>query len=249
MTQVEQELTTLYFFNSFRQNFNLNLNFDLIHILCINYIWYKSLSDVFYYVSNSFHKHGLKFIQFDICDYYGSISDNLFREAIDWARRVTLVSDDEVDILFQTKKSLLFDGKDTWKKRGNSDFNIGMGSWDGAESTDLVGLFLLNKLKNLHADICLYRDDGLLVTRGTARQNEKLKQELIKIFQKYGLKLEVDANHTKVNFLDITLDLMTGLYTPYKKDNNTIHYIDTKSNHPPTVRLTSDTTSPYSTPV
>ena len=38
-----------------------------------------------------------------------------------------------------------------------------------------------------------------------------------------------------MNFLDITLDLNSGLYTPFMKDNNTIHYIHTKSNHPPSV--------------
>ena len=40
-------------------------------------------------------------------------------------------------------------------------------------------------------------------------------------------------NKKVVNFLDITLDLNTGLYTPYKKENNTILYINSKSNHPP----------------
>ena len=39
--------------------------------------------------------------------------------------------------------------------------DVTMGSYDGAESTDLVGLFLLHQLKHLPIDIGLYRNDGL----------------------------------------------------------------------------------------
>ena len=36
-----------------------------------------------------------------------------------------------------------------------------------------------------------------------------------------------------MNFLDVTLDLNTGVYRPYMKPNNTILYINKDSNHPP----------------
>ena len=36
-----------------------------------------------------------------------------------------------------------------------------------------------------------------------------------------------------VDFLDITLNLSTGIYQPYQKPNSTINYIHRKSNHPP----------------
>ena len=181
----------------------------------------------------------LRFIQFDICDYYGSISEKLFGEAVDWAKSVTFVSDDEIDIMLQSKRSLLFDGKDTWKRKlkegCTNDFNIGMGSFDGAESTDLIGLYLLSKLKHLNAKVCLYRDDGLLVTSCNPKETEEMKKELHKIFKEYGLRLDVNANQKKVDFLDVTLDLTNGLVSPHMKENNTLHYIDTRSNHPPTI--------------
>ena len=110
-----------------------------------------------------------------------------------------------------------------------------MGSWDSAESTDLVGLFLLSKMRILNVNVGLYRDDGLLCSRARPRQLEKLKKDICKIFSDVGLKLEIIANIKVVNFLDITLDLNTGKYTPYMKENNTIRYIHTKSNHPPSV--------------
>jgi hypothetical protein len=38
-----------------------------------------------------------------------------------------------------------------------------------------------------------------------------------------------------VNFLDITLDLNTGLFKPYMKDNDAPLYVNNRSNHPPLV--------------
>ena len=38
-----------------------------------------------------------------------------------------------------------------------------------------------------------------------------------------------------VDFLDITLDLRTGSYKPYKKPNDCINYIHKESNHPPAI--------------
>ena len=131
-----------------------------------------------------------------------------------------------------------------WKKkvdprmRVDNDFNITMGSFDGAESTDLVGLFLLHKLKGLKVSgksvICgLYRDDGLLVTKATGRQLKLLHDDLIKFFRKYHLSIKIDPPSKTVDFLDISLDLTTSLYKPFIKPNNTIKYVHSKSNHPP----------------
>ena len=39
-----------------------------------------------------------------------------------------------------------------------------MGSFDGAETCELVGMFMLDKLKQTNLDLGLYRDDGLGVT-------------------------------------------------------------------------------------
>ena len=47
-----------------------------------------------------------------------------------------------------------------------------------------------------------------------------------------GLKITIDANLSTVDFLDVTLELKTGLYKPYMKPNNTLQYVHTSSNHP-----------------
>ena len=63
------------------------------------------------------------------------------------------------------RKSLLFDNTDIWtKKKGNKDFDVTIGSFEGAEVCDFLGLYILYILstkcgKNLNG-IC--RDDGSL---------------------------------------------------------------------------------------
>ena len=51
-----------------------------------------------------------------------------------------------------------------------------MGSHDGAETCDIVGLFLLSELADLPIQVGLYRDDLLSVSSLNARQVEKTSQ-------------------------------------------------------------------------
>ena len=67
------------------------------------------------------------------------------------------------------------------------------------------------------------------------RQIEKLKQEMCKIFDAYNLKITTDVNHKIVDFLDVSLDLNTGLFKPFMKPNNTILYVNKNINHPQAV--------------
>ena len=50
-----------------------------------------------------------------------------------------------------------------WRKRNSdSTFDVTMGSYENAEVCELIGLFILDKLKDRFGyDIGLYRDDGL----------------------------------------------------------------------------------------
>ena len=69
---------------------------------------------------------------------------------------------------------------DLWVKQDDQDFDVAMGSYDGAEVCELVGIFLLFELNSL-IDISthgLYRDDGLiLLERGTARTGDLLRKK------------------------------------------------------------------------
>jgi hypothetical protein len=73
--------------------------------------------------------------------------------------------------------------KQTDKPGSNSFFT--MGSFDGAEICELVGLFILNNLGKRFGkeNIGLYRDDGLAIIKSkSARLLDKTRKELHKIF-------------------------------------------------------------------
>ena len=113
-----------------------------------------------------------------------------------------------------------------------------MGSYDGAESCELVGSYLPHNFKERFSNACnfgFYRDDGLGVTKASPRQAELIKKELCSIFAKYGLKITIEANKKEVNFLDVTLNLANGKYLPYNKPGNIPLYVNKKSNHPPRI--------------
>ena len=59
-----------------------------------------------------------------------------------------------------------------------------MGAWDGAECCELVGLYLLDKLKTLKIQVGLYRDDGLSVSNATPKQLEGIQKIIVKFSKK-----------------------------------------------------------------
>ena len=117
-------------------------------------------------------------------------------------------------------------------------FDVTIGSYDGAEICELVGLFLLSnveeKFKNLNFG--LYRDDGLGFTRKMSGSDiDRLRKDIIALFQTHGLKVDITCNLIQVDFLDVTFNLQTGKFSPYRKPNDTPLYINSQSNHPPTI--------------
>ena len=110
-----------------------------------------------------------------------------------------------------------------------------LGSYDGAEVCDLIGLYSLSKCQNLGLNVGLYRDDGLAECKKRPQQVENVKKQLCQIFRNMGLKITVEANKKVVNFLDITLDLSRNIYKPYMKPNNPLLYVTKHSNHPPSI--------------
>ena len=131
----------------------------------------------------------------------------------------------------------LFSDDCPWEKKSAcNQFDVTMGSFDGAETCELVGCYILSLLTEKYGrNIGLYRDDGLAAFNGKLHEIEKIKKELCKIFRDNDLKITVEANKTKVNFLDVTLDLRSGTYWPYTKEGNIPLYAHRKSNHPPSI--------------
>ena len=121
-------------------------------------------------------------------------------------------------------------------KKGSTNFDIGMGGYHGSQACELVGLFILSKLVKLpNFQVILYRDDGLGTTTSTPRQTEKLRQNIIQVFKNHKLSITIEVGLTKVNFLDVTLDLEKEIFKPYRKPGDKPLYVNFQSNHPPRV--------------
>ena len=144
-------------------------------------------------------------------EFYPSIAD-LLRRALDFASSYVNISPDDRQIIIRAKHSLLFNNETPWQKKNSSSlFDVTMGSYDGAETCELVGCYLLSQLTKIsEIDIGLYRDDGLSVINQTPQKIKKIKKEICKIFAQNNLRITIEANKKIVNFLDVTLDLTTA---------------------------------------
>ena len=212
-----------------------NINRKLVNATSVNQ--WKNTSSVLQWYRQLTNKPDLAFICFDVVEFYPSISEALLDHALDFASRYVTITADERELIIDAKHSLLFSKGDPWEKRSSTTlFDVTMGSYDGAETCELVGCFLLAQLKQIQGiNIGLYRDDGLAVMSQTPSKIEKVKKEICKIFAKNGLRVTIEANKKVVNFLDVTLDLTTGKFKPYSKPANHPLYVHSKSNHPPNI--------------
>lgn len=53
------------------------------------------------------------------------------------------------------------------------------------------------------------------------------------MFKGIGFMIDIEMNLKIVDFLDLTFNLINGIYKPYKKPNDTFLYINRDLNHPP----------------
>ena len=179
------------------------------------------------------NKKIFKFILFDIVSFYPSITQELLEEALEWAAQYTDVNVQQKKVVFQASKSFLYSRNQPWVKKGETNFDVGMGAYHGAQACEIVGLYILSKLVKLpNFNAILYRDDGLGITSSTPRQTEKLRQSIIK---DHKLNITIEVGLSKVDFLDVTLDLDKELYKPYRKPGDRPLYVNSWSNHPPGV--------------
>ena len=110
---------------------------------------WKNTSSVIKWFKNIRNKSNHTFVIFDIDSFYPSISENLLKNAISYAKQYVTITDQEVDIIMHSRKSLLFDQGTAWiKKNDDGLFDFTMGSYDGTEVCELVGLLILDQLGN-----------------------------------------------------------------------------------------------------
>ena len=69
----------------------------------------------------------------------------------------------------------------------------------------------------------------------TPQRCERLKKDICKLFSANDLKITIEANSKTVDFLDVNLNLISGLHKPFTKPETKVQYINVKSNHPPLI--------------
>ena len=164
----------------------------------------------------------MKFVMFDIKDFYPSITQDLLNKALNYAGEYIYISKCDIDVIYHARKSLLFDGSHTWINKQRGLF-------------DVFYVCLLSKKSNKN-NFGLYRDDGFVVLKNkSGPQSEQVKKNIQKMFKEHGLDILIQCNMKICNYLDVTFNLNDGTYMPYTKPNGEIKYIHKDSNHPPSV--------------
>ena len=144
-------------------------------------------------------------------------------KVLDYASQSTKVTQQDRHIIIHSKKSILYHQNSPWPKTNADIFDVTMGSYDGAETCELVGAYILPLLASKFKDeIGLYRDNDFAACKATPREIEKINQEVSNIFKSNGLKITIEANKKTINFLDVTFDLTSGTYKPFMKHNTNL---------------------------
>ena len=109
--------------------------------------WKNSLS-VIQWFSKLEDKQSYSFIEYDICDFYASISEQLLEDAFNWASELIFIPERTKEIVFHVRKTFLFYKGQPYKKTNTPSFDVPMGAYDSAEVCDLVGLYLLTLIRH-----------------------------------------------------------------------------------------------------
>ena len=161
--------------------------------------------------------------------------NDILTNAIQFAKLHTTIYNKDLRLIMHCRKSLLFFGNETWKKKSaESCFDVTMGSFGGAEICELVGLYIQSNLESIlsKTNFGLYRDDGLSLIRNLNGQQTDKKR---KTFKGIGFSIHMQTNLKEGDFLDVALNLQNDTYRPCKKPNDKLLYIHSSSNHPPQI--------------
>ena len=114
-------------------------------------------------------------------------------KAIKFAQRDVTITPEEIDIFMSAKNTLVFNKNMPWQKTDADDlFDVTMGSYDGTETCELGGTYILSATNNIipKENIGLYRDDGLAIVHMTPQEKENVKKQLCKKLFNLDYKLQ-----------------------------------------------------------
>ena len=122
-----------------------NMNNAIRKKSCLNQ--WRDTQSVISWFNGILDKKKCKFIKFGIIEFYPSISKNLLLQAIEFAKSITYVPQSVNNVILHSRKSFLFESGNIWIKNDEPDFDVAMGSYDGAEICELVGLYVFHLLE------------------------------------------------------------------------------------------------------
>ena len=111
-----------------------------------------------------------------------------------------------------------------------------MGTYDGAEICEIVGMFMLSLLSktfssnNIGFYIVMTDSQFLGTLVDNKRKNFKKKKKWFK--KDNGLQIIIKCNLKIVDYLDVTLNLTDGTYRLFHKHNEETTFIHVESDHP-----------------
>jgi hypothetical protein len=204
-----------------------------------NLVQWKNTQEVIQWFEDIPHKENKCFIKYDIVDFYPSITSDSITKALKFARSHTTVSKEDEIIIRHSCNTLMFHNNEPWvKTKSDGYFDVPMGSFYGAELCELVGLFILNSIAGMFSvgHCGLYRDDGLAVIKNKRRCNlMKIEQQIRRVLCEIGFKITIESGLVSTDFLDVNLDLSLNSFSPFRKANSKIMYVNKQSNHPPSI--------------
>ena len=203
-----------------------------------SYNLWKSSSETIEWFKNIKNKSKCTFIQFDIIDFYPSISKELLLNSLTHAKTFCDISDEQIQLILACRKSVLNLHNSTWIKNNLDNFDVSMGAYDSSQIADLIGIYILDTLSRIIElkYIGIYRDDGLIyIPDSNGPKTSNIEKKIIRAFRFLGFKIEIVSNLNIVNFLDISFNLPNNSYKPFCKDNLNPCYINVHSDHPKSI--------------
>ena len=84
------------------------------------------------------------------------------------------------------------------------------------------------------------RDDGLPILRCTnGQKTDKTRKNIIEILENFEFQINIVTNLKEAKFLDVTFNITSGTFHPYKKPSDKLFYPHTSSGLPNFPRATA----------
>ena len=146
--------------------------------------WFKKIKD----------KKGSTFIQFDIIEFYPSITKELLVRSLNQAREYTEITEEEIEIILASRKTVLSDNRRSWVKSHVDNFDVPMGAYDSAQVADLVGIYILDTLGRIvnSQQVGLRRDDGIIyIPDSNGPKTASIQKKIIRAFKLLGFRIQI----------------------------------------------------------